>query len=122
MRPISSPLMWSNKMMWLGSSTVAATTSRLALMCMKITPLMPATMVDDKQVHIGKADRQVDSLCPYCGVGCQATFHVKDNKIVVRRDWKTDADKIKGAFAIARDLAEHVIAKEKTAKKAKAKG
>ena len=82
MRPISSPLMWSNKMMWLGSSTVAATTSRLALMCMKITPLMPATMVDDKQVHIGKADRQVDSLCPYCGVGCQATFHVKDNKIV----------------------------------------
>ncbi|MEL6610193.1 MAG: TRCF domain-containing protein, partial [Pseudomonadota bacterium] len=31
---------------------------------------------------------------------------VKDNKIVVRRDWKSDADKIKGAFAIARDLAE----------------
>jgi transcription-repair coupling factor (superfamily II helicase) len=47
---------------------------------------------------------------------------VKDNKIVVRRDWRTDADKIKGAFAIARDLAEHVIAKEKTAKKAKVKG
>ncbi|WP_428925250.1 transcription-repair coupling factor [Marinibacterium sp. SX1] len=31
---------------------------------------------------------------------------VKDNKIVVRRDWSTEADKIKGAFAIARDLAE----------------
>ncbi len=31
---------------------------------------------------------------------------IKDNKIVVRRDWKHDADKIKGAFAIARDLAE----------------
>ena len=31
---------------------------------------------------------------------------VKDNKIVVRRDWKADADKIKGGFAIARDLAE----------------
>lgn len=30
---------------------------------------------------------------------------VKENKIVVRRDWKSDADKIKGAFAIARDLA-----------------
>ncbi|MGB5863091.1 MAG: transcription-repair coupling factor [Sulfitobacter sp.] len=42
---------------------------------------------------------------------------VKDNKIVVRRDWKTDADKIKGGFAIARDLAEHVIAKQKAAKK-----
>ncbi len=45
---------------------------------------------------------------------------VKDNKIVVRRDWATDTDKIKGAFAIARDLAEHVVAKEKAAKKAKA--
>ncbi|MEL7026433.1 MAG: transcription-repair coupling factor [Pseudomonadota bacterium] len=31
---------------------------------------------------------------------------VKDNKIVVRRDWKKDSDKIKGAFAIARDLAQ----------------
>lgn len=30
---------------------------------------------------------------------------IKDNKIVVQRDWKSDADKIKGAFAIARDLA-----------------
>ena len=30
---------------------------------------------------------------------------VKDNKIIVRRDWKKDSDKIKGAFAIARDLA-----------------
>ncbi|UWQ39121.1 transcription-repair coupling factor [Leisingera aquaemixtae] len=43
---------------------------------------------------------------------------VKDNKIVVRRDWKKDADKIKGAFAIARDLAEKVVAEKK--KKAKA--
>ncbi len=45
---------------------------------------------------------------------------VKDNKIVVRRDWKSDTDKIKGAFALARDLAEHVVAKEKAVKKAKA--
>ncbi|MFK7875385.1 MAG: transcription-repair coupling factor [Paracoccaceae bacterium] len=44
---------------------------------------------------------------------------VKDNKIVVRRDWQKDSDKIKGAFAIARDLAEKVIA-EKKRKKAKA--
>jgi len=35
---------------------------------------------------------------------------VKDNKIVVRRDWNSDADKIKGAFAIARDLAGKVKA------------
>ncbi|MGV6804593.1 MAG: transcription-repair coupling factor [Ruegeria sp.] len=38
---------------------------------------------------------------------------VKDNKIVVRRDWKKDSDKIKGAFAIARDLAEKVVAAKK---------
>ncbi|MEM9318178.1 MAG: transcription-repair coupling factor [Pseudomonadota bacterium] len=31
---------------------------------------------------------------------------VRDNKIIVRRDWTRDNDKIKGAFAVARDLAE----------------
>jgi transcription-repair coupling factor (superfamily II helicase) len=31
---------------------------------------------------------------------------IKDNKILVRRDWDREADKIRGAFAIARDLAE----------------
>ncbi|WP_037315871.1 transcription-repair coupling factor [Ruegeria halocynthiae] len=41
---------------------------------------------------------------------------VKDNKIVVRRDWKKDSDKIKGAFSIARDLAEKVMAEKKKAK------
>ncbi|MGR3509807.1 MAG: transcription-repair coupling factor [Sulfitobacter sp.] len=45
---------------------------------------------------------------------------VKDNRIVVRRDWATETDKIKGAFAIARDLAGHVIAKEKQDAKVKA--
>ena len=28
------------------------------------------------------ADKQVDSLCPYCGVGCQVTYTVKDDAIV----------------------------------------
>ena len=45
---------------------------------------------------------------------------VRDNKIVVRRDWKKDSDKIKGAFAIARDLAEKVAAVKKRDKAAKA--
>ncbi|MGC9418235.1 MAG: transcription-repair coupling factor [Rhodovulum sp.] len=35
---------------------------------------------------------------------------VKDNKVILRRDWAKDSDKIKGAFAIARDLAEKVRA------------
>ncbi|NKX74692.1 transcription-repair coupling factor [Rhodobacteraceae bacterium R_SAG3] len=41
---------------------------------------------------------------------------VKDNKIVVRRDWRKDSEKIKGAFAIARDLAEKIVAERKKAK------
>jgi transcription-repair coupling factor (superfamily II helicase) len=39
------------------------------------------------------------------GVGAR----VQGNKIVLLRDWKTDADRIKGAFAIARDLAEKIV-------------
>ncbi|RDC74562.1 transcription-repair coupling factor [Rhodovulum sp. 12E13] len=31
---------------------------------------------------------------------------IKDNKVVVRRDWARTKDKVQGAFAIARDLAE----------------
>lgn len=27
------------------------------------------------------ADRQVDSVCPYCGVGCLLTYHVRDDRI-----------------------------------------
>jgi formate dehydrogenase major subunit len=27
-------------------------------------------------------DKKVDSVCPYCGVGCQLTYNISDNKIV----------------------------------------
>ncbi len=37
------------------------------------------------------------------------TAKVNGNKIVLTRDWKTDGDRIKGAFAIAKDLAEQVV-------------
>ncbi|MBE0453876.1 MAG: transcription-repair coupling factor [Roseovarius sp.] len=40
---------------------------------------------------------------------------VRDNRIVVRRDWKGEADRVKGAFAIARDLAEKLRAEKKKA-------
>ncbi|MBK5934104.1 transcription-repair coupling factor [Rhodovulum imhoffii] len=33
---------------------------------------------------------------------------IRDNRVILRRDWKKDSDKIRGAFAIARDLAEKV--------------
>ena len=32
---------------------------------------------------------------------------IKDNKIIVQRDWKTEKERVRGAFAIARDLAGH---------------
>jgi formate dehydrogenase major subunit len=35
-----------------------------------------------KQAYSLVSDKQVDSVCPFCGVGCQLTYHVKDNKIV----------------------------------------
>ncbi|MDH3700155.1 MAG: formate dehydrogenase subunit alpha [Alphaproteobacteria bacterium] len=53
--------------------------------CVQACPtgaLMPATVLDSEQRHLGPADRHVDSLCPYCGVGCQVTFNVKDDQIV----------------------------------------
>jgi formate dehydrogenase major subunit len=53
--------------------------------CVQACPtgaLMPATVVDEKNVFTGKADRQVQSVCPYCGVGCQLTYHIKDDKLL----------------------------------------
>ena len=53
--------------------------------CVQACPtgaLMPATMVDENNVYLGKPDRTVDSVCPYCGVGCQLTYQIKNDKIV----------------------------------------
>ena len=32
--------------------------------------------------YLATVDRTVASICPYCGVGCQLTYHVNDNRIV----------------------------------------
>jgi len=34
------------------------------------------------EAYLVKADKTVASVCPYCGVGCQLTYHVKGNRIV----------------------------------------
>jgi formate dehydrogenase major subunit len=44
--------------------------------------LMPSVMLDENQTRVTYADKKVDSLCPFCGVGCQVTYQVKDEKIV----------------------------------------
>ena len=35
-----------------------------------------------QEAYLQPVDREVASLCPYCGVGCQITYHVGDNRIV----------------------------------------
>ncbi|MEL0099355.1 MAG: molybdopterin-dependent oxidoreductase, partial [Opitutae bacterium] len=53
--------------------------------CVQACPtgaLMPATVLDEKQTGDSKDyDREVQSVCPYCGVGCQLSFKIKDDKI-----------------------------------------
>ena len=45
---------------------------------------LPDRRADAAREACGKivADKTVDSVCPYCGVGCLLTYHVKDNKII----------------------------------------
>src|SRR5437764_9943765 len=53
--------------------------------CVQACPtgaLMPATLVDERNVRVGVADRTVDSVCPYCGVGCQLTYHIRNDKLL----------------------------------------
>src|SRR5579871_3959339 len=53
--------------------------------CVQACPtgaLMPATVVDANNVRSAYPDREVHSVCPYCGVGCQITYHIKDDKLL----------------------------------------
>ena len=48
--------------------------------CVQACPtgaLMPA-----RNAGMVKPDKQVHSVCPYCGVGCQLTYNIKDNRIL----------------------------------------
>lgn len=53
--------------------------------CVQACPtgaLMPAGAVGENEVGDSKDfDKTVQSVCPYCGVGCQIDFKVKDDKI-----------------------------------------
>ncbi|MCB2100867.1 MAG: formate dehydrogenase subunit alpha [Rhodobacterales bacterium] len=80
--------------------------------CVQACPtgaLMPAARVDDAGRDLGGPDRSVNSLCPYCGVGCQVTFHVKDGRIqaVDGRDGPANESRlcVKGRFGF--DYAHH---------------
>jgi formate dehydrogenase major subunit len=77
--------------------------------CVQACPtgaLMPANMLDKKGVNVsvreGGPDKSVNSLCPYCGVGCQVTFHVKQGKLLYMegRDGPANRNRlcVKGRF------------------------
>ena len=53
--------------------------------CVQACPtgaLMPASLVDEQGVGRGESLREVDSVCPYCGVGCQITYQIADDHIL----------------------------------------
>ena len=59
----------------MGSSTCVACGE-----CVQACPtgaLMPKTQVGSQAV-----DKKVDSVCPFCGVGCLLTYNIKDNQII----------------------------------------
>ena len=75
--------------------------------CVQACPtgaLSPKSQVGDQAV-----DRQVNSVCPFCGVGCLLTYHVKDERIVKvqGRGGPANEDRlcVKGRFGF--DYAHH---------------
>ncbi|RJG27299.1 formate dehydrogenase subunit alpha [Massilia cavernae] len=75
--------------------------------CVQACPtgaLMPA-----RDAALALPDKKVNSVCPYCGVGCQLTYNVKDNKIlyVEGRDGPANHERlcVKGRYGF--DYAHH---------------
>ncbi len=86
----------------LGASTCVACGE-----CVQACPtgaLMPA-----RDVALAVPDKQIESVCPYCGVGCQLTYNVKDDKImfVEGRDGPANQGRlcVKGRYGF--DYAHH---------------
>ena len=51
--------------------------------CVQACPtgaLLPSTVTSSDGLI--EPDRQVDSICPYCGVGCQLTYKIKEDKLL----------------------------------------
>ena len=48
--------------------------------CVQACPT--GALMPSKNVGLNLPDKKVDSVCPYCGVGCLLTYNVKNNKIL----------------------------------------
>jgi formate dehydrogenase major subunit len=73
--------------------------------CVQVCPtgaLLEKALIDGAGRRVNYETRSVDTLCPYCGVGCQTKVHVKDEKIlyVDGRDGPANANRlcVKGRF------------------------
>jgi formate dehydrogenase major subunit len=73
--------------------------------CVQACPtgaLMPSSLLNDANVRTEFPDRSVDSVCPYCGVGCQLTYQIKNDKLisVVGKDGPANENRlcVKGRF------------------------
>ena len=53
--------------------------------CVQACPtgaLMESSLVSEQNVRTEFEEKSIDTLCPYCGVGCQTKVHIKDNRIL----------------------------------------
>src|ERR1700686_1100693 len=73
--------------------------------CVQACPtgaLMPSSVMNEKNLRTEFPDREVNSVCPYCGVGCQLTYQIKNDKLisVVGRDCPPNQQRlvVKGRF------------------------
>jgi formate dehydrogenase major subunit len=98
--------------------------------CVQACPtgaLMPATLMNEENVRTEFPDRQVNSVCPYCGVGCQLTYNIKNDKLlyVAGKDGPANENRlcVKGRFGFdyvhnPERLTQPMIRKEGVAKHA----
>jgi formate dehydrogenase major subunit len=98
--------------------------------CVQACPtgaLMPSSLLDANNVRTEFPDRSVDSVCPYCGVGCQLTYHIKNDKLLYVSGKNGPANEnrlcVKGRFGFdyvhhAHRLTQPMIRKEGVGKRA----
>ena len=80
--------------------------------CVQACPtgaLMEAALVDERGVGHTDGLEEVDSVCPYCGVGCQITYQMRDQQIVAVQGRNGPANEqrlcVKGRFGF--DYVKH---------------
>ncbi|CAA7613126.1 Formate dehydrogenase subunit alpha [Candidatus Terasakiella magnetica] len=77
--------------------------------CGECVQACPTGALSATRALSAQPQRSVDSLCPYCGIGCQVTYHVADGAIVAAlgRDGQANHERlcVKGRFGF--DYSRH---------------